>query len=178
LEKPKANDKAKGKPHQKQLTGKQHWQNTKPLPHEPTTKAADGSTWHNCTHHHAWGRNTTVECIKRPFTTVSNQVTATASMVHIGIQDIQVCENELCASASMAPLAITNNTHDSGTQLYHKAHKMCTAVKTMYINQATQLYASLEALLGCLTTTWSFLCVATTYLIAPGTNVANTFRTF
>jgi GAG-pre-integrase domain len=94
-------------------------------------------------------------------------------MVHIGVQDIQVCKNELCASASMAQL--TNNTHDSGTQLYHKAHKMCTAVN---INQATQLYASLEALLGCLTTTWSFLCVATTYLIAPGTNVANTFRTF
>jgi hypothetical protein len=44
LERPKVNDKAKGKPHQKQLTGKQHWQNTKPLPHEPTTKTVDGST--------------------------------------------------------------------------------------------------------------------------------------
>jgi hypothetical protein len=33
-------------------------------------------------------------------------------------------------------------------------------------------------LLGCLTTTWSFLCAATTYLIAQGTNVANTFLTF
>jgi hypothetical protein len=99
-------------------------------------------------------------------------------MVHIGVQDIQVCKNELCASASMAQLTITNNTHDSGTQLYHKAHKMCTAVKTTYINQATQLYASLEALLGCLTTTWSFLCVAATYLITQGTNVAITFLTF
>jgi hypothetical protein len=158
------------------LTGKQHWRNTKPLPHEPTTKTVDGSTWHYCTHHQAWGRHTTEECIKRPFTTVSNQVTATASMAHIGIQDIQVCENELCASASMAQLA--NNTHHSGTLLYHKAHKTCTAVKTMCINQAKQLYASLEGLLGLLTTTWSFLCVTTPYLIVQGTNVANTFLTF
>jgi hypothetical protein len=150
VERPKVNDKAKGKPHQKQLTGKQHWQNTKPLPCELTTKTVDGSTWHYCTYHQAWGRHTTEECIKRPFTTASNQVTATASMAHVGIHDIQVCGNELCASASMAKL--TNNTHHSGTQLYHMAHKMCTAVKTMYINQATQVYASLEALLGCLTT--------------------------
>jgi len=120
-ERPKVNEKAKGKTHQKQLTGKHHWRNTKPLPHEPTTKTVDGSRWHYCTHHQAWGRHTTDECIKKPFTTVSNQTTATASMAHIGIHDIQVCDNEFSASALMAQL--TNHTHHSGTQLYNKAHK-------------------------------------------------------
>ena len=44
--------------------GQQSWQNSKPQAHESTVKIVNGSTWHFCTHHQAWGRHPTDKCLK------------------------------------------------------------------------------------------------------------------
>jgi hypothetical protein len=86
----------KEKYHRKTFQGKQSWRNTKPLPHEPKTKEVDGSTWHYCDHHQAWGRHSTDSCLQRPNQqpTPNSNIRAAMAMTTIGVQDVYESENE------------------------------------------------------------------------------------
>ena len=66
--------------------GQQSWRNYKPQAHESTVKVVNGSTWHFCTHHQAWGRHPTDKCLKGKME--NNRVSLEASLAHIGIRDI------------------------------------------------------------------------------------------
>ena len=66
--------------------GSQSWRNSKPKPHESHTKVINGSTWHYCTHHQAWGRHPTDKCLKGK--KENNNVNLEASLAHIGVSDI------------------------------------------------------------------------------------------
>ena len=86
----------KKKQHKKTFQGKQSWRNIKPLPHEPKTKMVDGSNWHYCEHHQAWGRHSTENCIQKPNKQPSHNtnITASMAMTTIGVQDIYESDNE------------------------------------------------------------------------------------
>jgi hypothetical protein len=44
--------------------GTQSWRNNKPQAHKSQNKVINGSTWHYCAHHQAWGRHPTKKCLK------------------------------------------------------------------------------------------------------------------
>jgi len=71
----------------KGFTGQNAWRNNKPTHHEAKTKVVNGSTWHFCTHHQAWGRHPTEKCLKAK--SELERPNLEASMAHIGIQDVQ-----------------------------------------------------------------------------------------
>jgi hypothetical protein len=71
------------------------WRNNKPLPHESKMKVIDGSTWHFCDHHQAWGRHRTEEYIQKANQqNKEHKLKASMALATIGIKDIDISERE------------------------------------------------------------------------------------
>jgi hypothetical protein len=87
---PEKNFKQVRKPEQVHTKGifkvTQSCRNIRPQAYKSQTKVINGSTWHYCVHHQAWGRHRTKKCLKGRKD--GNHVNLEASLAHIGVKDI------------------------------------------------------------------------------------------
>jgi hypothetical protein len=118
----------------------QSWRHRKPQAHEQHTKKVNGSTWHFCVHHQAWGRHASDTC--RKVQSNSNQLEA--SLAHIGIKGIIISDDDSNShlQASLAHIGVkdtaTSDTqHQTTTNVWQTwitlSLLLCTAFTSCYI---------------------------------------------